>query len=120
LPLEAHLMISNLDFFRRICASRADSFLFHCEVSLSTFRVASGRSHARPRPVAAHDGESGFGREHSIHSTLPKIGRVHQMIDRIKLGCDLEADGEIDATTVPLVVAAGVDMWPGRQFSMTA
>jgi pentose-5-phosphate-3-epimerase len=42
------------------------------------------------------------------------------MIDRIKLGCDLEADGEIDATTVPLVVAAGVDMWPGREFSMTA
>jgi ribulose-phosphate 3-epimerase len=42
--------------------------------------------------------------------TLPKIGRVRQIIDRIELGCDLEADGGIDATTAPLVIAARADV----------
>jgi ribulose-phosphate 3-epimerase len=52
----------------------------------------------------------GFRHEHFDHLTLPKIGRVRQIIDRIKLGCDVEADGGIDATTAPLVIAAGADV----------
>ena len=52
----------------------------------------------------------GFGHQHFIHTTLPKIRRVRQMIDEIKRGCDLEVDGGIDATTAPLVVDAGANV----------
>ena len=52
----------------------------------------------------------GFGHQHFIHTTLPKILRVHQIIDEIRPGCDLEVDGDIDATTVPLVVNAGASI----------
>ncbi len=52
----------------------------------------------------------GFGHQHFIHTMLPKIRRVRQMIEEIKCGCDLEVDGGIDATTAPLVVDAGADV----------
>jgi ribulose-phosphate 3-epimerase len=52
----------------------------------------------------------GFGHQHFIHTTLPKIRRVRQMIDEIIPGCDLEVDGGIDATTAPLVVDAGANV----------
>ena len=52
----------------------------------------------------------GFGHQHFIHTMLPKIRRVHQMIAEIKRGCDLEVDGGIDATTAPLVVDAGANV----------
>jgi len=52
----------------------------------------------------------GFGHQHFIHTTLPKIRRVRQMIDEIIRGCDLEVDGGIDAATAPLVVDAGANV----------
>jgi ribulose-phosphate 3-epimerase len=35
----------------------------------------------------------GFGHQHFIHTTLPKIRCVRDMIEAIKPGCDLEVDG---------------------------
>ena len=52
----------------------------------------------------------GFGHQHFIDTTLPKIRRVREMIERVKPGCDLEVDGGIDATTAPLVVEAGANV----------
>jgi ribulose-phosphate 3-epimerase len=52
----------------------------------------------------------GFGAQHFIHTTLPKIRRVRQMIDEIKPGCDLEVDGGIDPKTAPLTVEAGANV----------
>jgi ribulose-phosphate 3-epimerase len=52
----------------------------------------------------------GFGHQHFIHTMVPKIRRVRQMIDDIKRTCDLEVDGGIDATTAPLVVDAGANV----------
>ena len=52
----------------------------------------------------------GFGHQHFLHTTLPKIRRARQMIDRIKPECGLEVDGGVDATTAPLAVAAGADV----------
>ena len=52
----------------------------------------------------------GFGHQRFVHTTLPKIRRVRQMIDEIKRDCDLEVDGGIDATTAPLVVDAGANI----------
>jgi ribulose-phosphate 3-epimerase len=52
----------------------------------------------------------GFGHQRFIHTMLPKIRRVRQLIDEIMPGCDLEVDGGIDAETAPLVVDAGLNV----------
>ena len=52
----------------------------------------------------------GFGHQHFIRTTLPKIRRVRQMIERLRPDCELELDGGIDATTARLGVAAGADV----------
>ena len=49
----------------------------------------------------------GFGHQHFLESTLPKLRRVAQMIEQIKPECDLEVDGGIDEATAPMAVAAG-------------
>jgi len=49
----------------------------------------------------------GFGHQQFIPTTLPKIERVRELIERLKPGCDVEVDGGIDSTTAPLVVRAG-------------
>jgi ribulose-phosphate 3-epimerase len=52
----------------------------------------------------------GFGHQPFLPTTLPKIGRVRELIDRLKPGCDLEVDGGIDATTALAVVRAGANV----------
>ena len=52
----------------------------------------------------------GFGHQHFLHATLPKIRRVRQMIEHIKPGCELEVDGGIDAATAPLTVVTGANV----------
>ena len=52
----------------------------------------------------------GFGHQHFLHSTLGKIRRVRQMIDRVKPECDLEVDGGVDAETARLCVEAGANV----------
>ena len=49
----------------------------------------------------------GFGGQNFLASTLPKIGRVREMIDRGNLKCELEVDGGIDAQTAPQAVKSG-------------
>jgi ribulose-phosphate 3-epimerase len=51
----------------------------------------------------------GFGHQHFLESTLPKIRRVAQMIEQIKPGCELEVDGGIHEATAPMAVAAGAN-----------
>src|ERR1700720_69361 len=133
LPLETHLMISDPDFFLdEFTEAGSDSFLVHWEgnnnLSRTVQRVkALGRRVGvviNPATPAAVLGEilqdvdqvlvmtvnPGFGHQHFIHTTLPKIRRVRQMIDEIRPSCDLEVDGGIDATTAPLVVDAGANV----------
>jgi ribulose-phosphate 3-epimerase len=52
----------------------------------------------------------GFGHQHFLPTTLPKIRRVCEMIEQIKPGADLEVDGGIDAETAPLAAAAGANV----------
>jgi ribulose-phosphate 3-epimerase len=52
----------------------------------------------------------GFGHQHFLPTTLPKIRRVRQMIKQVRSGCNVEVDGGIDANTVPLAVAAGANV----------
>jgi ribulose-phosphate 3-epimerase len=49
----------------------------------------------------------GLGHQHFLQSTVPKIRRVAQMIERINPNCELAVDGGIDEATAPMAVAAG-------------
>jgi len=133
LALEAHLMISNPDFFvDEFVQAGTDSFLIHWEgnnnlsrtvqsIKALGKRVGVAINPATPATVLEEIMQDldqvlvmtvnpGFGHQHFLHGTLPKIKRARQMIDRIKPGCGLEVDGGIDATTAPLAVAAGADV----------
>ena len=133
LPLEIHMMITDPDFFLdEFTEAGSDSFLVHWEGNNNLHRTvqrvkALGKgvgvaiNPATPATVLEdilRDVDQvlvmtvnpGFGHQHFIHTTLPKIRRVHRMIDEIKPGCDLEVDGGIDATTAPLVVDAGANV----------
>ena len=130
LPLEIHMMISDPDFFLdEFTDAGSDSFLVHWEGNnnlsrtVQRIRALSKRvgvviNPATPAAVLEeilHDVDQvlvmtvnpGFGHQSFLHTTLPKLRRVRQMIEQIKPGCDLEVDGGIDAMTAPLVVDAG-------------
>ena len=133
LPLEIHLMISDPDFFLdEFVEAGSDSFLVHWEGNANLHRTiqritALGKragvviNPATPAAVLEEilqDVEQvlimtvnpGFGRQHFLPTTLPKIRRVRQMIEQIKPGCDVEVDGGIDAETAPLTVDAGANV----------
>ena len=133
LPLETHLMISDPDsFLDEFSEAGSDSFLVHWEGNDNLHRTvqrikALGKrvgvviNPATPAAVLEEILQDvdqvlvmtvnpGFGHQRFIHTTLPKIRRVREMIDEIKRDCDLEVDGGIDATTAPLVVDAGANV----------
>jgi ribulose-phosphate 3-epimerase len=130
LPLEIHLMISDPDLFvDEFVAAGSDSFLVHWEGNNNLHRTvqrirtlgkraAVAINPATPSTVLeeiVHDLDQvlvmtvnpGFGHQQFIRTTLPKIERVRDLVDRRKPGCEVEVDGGIDATTAPLVVRAG-------------
>ena len=133
LPLETHLMISDPDFFLdEFSEAGSDSFLVHWEGNNNLHRTVQ-RIHAlgkragvviNPATPAAVLEEilpdldqllvmtvnPGFGHQHFIQSTLPKIRRVSQMIEQVNPGCELSVDGGIDEASAPLVVAAGANV----------
>jgi ribulose-phosphate 3-epimerase len=133
LPLEIHMMITDPDLFvDEFSEAGADSFLVHWEGNNNLSRTVQrirglGKRVGvviNPATPAAMLEEilpeidqvlvmtvnPGFGHQHFIHATLPKIRRVRDMIEQMKPGCDLEVDGGIDATTAPLVVEAGANV----------
>jgi len=133
LPLEVHLMITDPDaFFDEFVAAGADSFLVHWEgnnnlhrtlqrVRALKKRVGVVINPATPASVLEEvlpdvdlvlvmTVNPGFGHQHFIHETLPKIQRVRRMIQQVRPDCELELDGGIDPSTAPLGVAAGADV----------
>src|SRR5256885_7306894 len=133
LPLEIHLMISDPDFFLdEFVEAGSDSFLVHWEGNANLHRTiqrikALGKragvviNPATPAAVLEEilqdveqvlimTGNPGFGHQHFLPTTLPKIRRVRQMIEQIQSGCDVEVDGGIDAGTAPLAAAAGANV----------
>src|SRR5437868_603960 len=133
LPLETHLMISDPDFFLdEFVEAGSDSFLIHWEgnnnlhrtvqrikdlgkragVAINPATPASVLEEILPDldQVLVMTVNPGFGQQHFLHTTLPKIARAREMIDRLKPGCGLEVDGGIDAASAPLAVGAGADV----------
>jgi ribulose-phosphate 3-epimerase len=130
LPLEIHLMISDPDFvLGEFAAAGSDSFLVHWEGNNNLHRTVQRiRTLGKRAAVAINPAtpsvvleeiiqdldqvlvmtvNPGFGHQQFLRTTLPKIERVRELIDRLQPGCDVEVDGGIDATTAPLVVRAG-------------
>jgi ribulose-phosphate 3-epimerase len=133
LPLETHLMVADPDaFLEAFAEAGSDSLLVHWEGAANLHRTvqrikALGKragvviNPATPASVLEEilvDVEQvlvmtvnpGFGHQHFIHTTLPKIGRVRWMVDQLDRPCDVEVDGGIDATTAPLVIDAGANV----------
>ena len=133
LPLEVHLMITDPDaFFDEFVAAGADSFLVHWEGNnnlhrtLQRVRALKKRVGVVINPatpalvleevlpdvdlVLVMTVNPGFGHQHFIHTTLPKIRRVRRMIQQVRPECELELDGGIDPATARLGVAAGADV----------
>ena len=133
LPMEMHFMISDPEFFlEEFSQAGSDSFLVHWEGNNNLHRTVQ-RIHAlgkragvviNPATPAAVLEEilpdvdqvlvmtvnPGFGHQHFIQSTLAKIRRVSQMIERMNPGCELSVDGGIDEATAPMAVAAGANV----------
>ncbi|MDZ4830159.1 MAG: ribulose-phosphate 3-epimerase [Phycisphaerae bacterium] len=137
LALETHLMISDPDsYLEPFAAAGSDSFIVHWEgnnnlhrtvqrVRALGKRVGVAINPATPAEVLEEilsdidmvlvmTVNPGFGSQHFLKSTLPKIRRVRQMIERVRPGGDpnaeIEVDGGIDAATAPLAVAAGASV----------
>src|SRR5499425_2334402 len=133
LALVTHMMISDPDFFlEEFVEAGSDSFLVHWEGNNNLHRTvhrikALGKgagvviNPATPAAVLEEilpdvdqvlvmTVDPGFGHQHFLSTTLPKIRRVRAMIDRMRPECDLEVDGGIDAETAPQVVAAGANV----------
>src|SRR6266404_4728765 len=133
LPLETRLMISDPDFFfEEFVEAGSDSFIVHWEGNNNLHRtIQRVRGLGKPVGLAINPAtpasvleevlpdlnlvlvmtvNPGFGHQHFIHTTLPKIRRVRQMIEELRPECELELDGGIDAATAQLGVAAGADV----------
>ena len=133
LPMEAHLMITDPDFFLdEFVEAGTDSFLVHWEGNnnlhrtVQRIRALDKRAGVVINPatpaavleeilpdvdqVLVMTVDPGFGHQHFLQSTLPKIRRVSHMMGQIRPESDLEVDGGIDEATAPLVVAAGANV----------
>src|SRR6267378_3255483 len=130
LPLEIHMMISNSDFFlEEFVEAGSDSFLVHWEGNNNLHRTVRRIKELGKRtgvvvnpatPAAVLEEilpeldqvlvmtvNPGFGHQHFLHTMLPKIERVRQMIERLDGRCEVGVDGGIDQETAPLASAAG-------------
>ena len=133
LSLETHLMISNPDsYLDEFVEAGSDSFLVHWEGNANLHRTVHRiRSLGKRVGVAINPAtpagvleeilqevdqvlvmtvNPGFGHQHFLRTTLPKIARAREMIERIKPACDLEVDGGIAAETAREAVEAGANV----------
>jgi ribulose-phosphate 3-epimerase len=130
LPLETHLMIEEPDrYLEAFAQAGADTIIVHQEGAVHLHRTVQRiKSLGKRAGVTINPAtpagvleeilpdvdlalvmtvNPGFGGQKFIRNTLAKIRRVREMIDRMQVPCELEVDGGIDASTVPLVVEAG-------------
>jgi ribulose-phosphate 3-epimerase len=133
LELETHLMISDPDFFLdEFVEAGSDSFLVHWEGNnnlhrtLQRIKALGKRAGVVINPatpawvleeiltqvdqVLVMTVNPGFGGQHFLHTTLPKVKLLRQMIDEMNPTCDLELDGGIDSETASFGVEAGANV----------
>jgi ribulose-phosphate 3-epimerase len=129
LPLEAHLMIAEPDrYLEAFAEAGVDGLTVHVEGAVHLHRTLESIVRLGKRvglalnpatPAAVLDEvlpeldlvlvmtvDPGFGGQDFIASTVSKIRRIRELLDRVRPACELEVDGGIHAETVPLVVEA--------------
>jgi len=132
MPFDTHLMIAPADqYLQAFKDAGADHIMIHAEAGPHTHRslqaiAAMGcktglvlnpgtpAHHVAPvldliDIVLVMSVNPGFGGQKFLHSQLPKIAELRQMIDAIGRDIRLEVDGGVDAKTAPLCIAAGAD-----------
>ncbi|RAK23326.1 ribulose-phosphate 3-epimerase [Anoxybacillus vitaminiphilus] len=133
LPLDVHLMIENPDQYIPVFAKAgADYLSVHVEACPHLHRtihlikehgVKAGVVLNPHTPVAMIEHiiadvdlvllmtvNPGFGGQKFIHSVLPKIGRVAQMVKERGLKVEIEVDGGVNEDTAKLCVEAGANV----------
>lgn len=130
LPLETHLMVEEPDRFLEYFAEAGSTTLIvhwegsvHLQRTLDRIRGLGLKTGVAINPatpamvleevlgdvdlVLIMTVNPGFGGQRFIESTLPKIRRLRDWLDRARPNVELEVDGGIDAETAPKVIAAG-------------
>jgi ribulose-phosphate 3-epimerase len=130
LPLEVHMMVTDPDsLLERFGEAGSDAFLVHAEGNHNLHRtvqriralgkgVGVALNPATPAAVLEEilpdldhvlvmTVNPGFGHQPFLNTTLPKIERVRDLVERTGAACEVGVDGGINATTAPLVVRAG-------------
>ena len=130
--LDVHLMIERpVRYVEQFCAAGADLVNFHIEadtqesilLAIDKEHSAGKRAGVTLKPNTPAEAvlpfleqvelvlimtvEPGFGGQSFMYDQLEKIEKVRGYIDCIKPGCELEADGGINAETARLAVGAG-------------
>ena len=132
-PFDVHLMISPVDpYLEAFAEAGADIISFHPEAGPHAHRtVQSIKALGKQAGVVLNPAtpakmldylidevdlvlvmsvNPGFGGQSFITSQLRKIEAIAKMIDKSGRDIRLEVDGGVDATTAPLVIAAGADV----------
>ena len=133
LPLDVHLMIENPDnYIPTFAQAGADIITVHVEACPHLHRtIQLIKSHGikagvvlnphTPVSVIEHVLEDidmvllmtvnpGFGGQKFIHSVLPKIKQVADMVNERNLEVEIEVDGGVNAETARLCVEAGANV----------
>jgi ribulose-phosphate 3-epimerase len=133
LPLDVHLMIENPDqYIPMFAKAGADYLSVHVEACPHLHRtihlikehgVKAGVVLNPHTPVAMIEHiitdvdlvllmtvNPGFGGQRFIHSVLPKIERVAQMVKERGLNVEIEVDGGVNEDTAKLCVEAGANV----------
>ncbi len=133
LPVDVHLMIVEPDrWVEEFADHGADRITFHAEATLHMHRVvqtieAKGKVPGVSINPATAIGvleeilpylgqvlimtvNPGFGGQSFIDTSLDKIRRMREMIDRVNPDCRLQVDGGINEDTIRAAAEAGADM----------
>lgn len=133
LPVEAHLMISNPEqYVEEFAKVGADFIIVHQEASPHLHRLIqqikgtgkmAGVALNPATPIIMLEDilsmldmalimtvNPGFGGQKFIPEMLPKITQLRELIDQQELHCDIEVDGGVHETIVPIVVQAGANL----------
>ncbi|MFX3624611.1 MAG: ribulose-phosphate 3-epimerase [Ectobacillus sp.] len=133
LPLDVHLMIENPDqYIPQFAKAGADIITVHVEACphlhrvvqlIKSYGIKAGVVLNPHTPASAIEHiledidmvllmtvNPGFGGQKFIHSVLPKIKQVADMVHERNLNVEIEVDGGVNAETAKLCIEAGANV----------
>lgn len=132
-PLDIHLMVKNIPFFVDLFMPLKPKFIsFHVEEETHPLRLISHIRNAGISPAVVLNPHTplnsleyilneidmvllmsvnpGFGGQSFIQSSLSKIAKLREMIDKSGAKCMIEVDGGINGLNIAQVEEAGADI----------